>query len=83
MPKRRMTPVRQETRFQRVLSQLGEFFPDYFVIVRTQDGLRWHASEMQWAIGANKQYEWRREAEAKSGAHDVTAPKPEDTDDES
>lgn len=77
-----MKPVSEEIRFQRILSQLSEFFPDYFVAIRIQGGVRWHASSQEWALGAAERYKTRKNAEDATEAMAMMRPDQEDTDDE-
>lgn len=46
----------QKEKFSEMKAKLGEFFDDYLLIVRANDGMWWRASDESWGIGAAKRY---------------------------
>ena len=43
----------EKKHFRDIAAVIGEFYPDYVVIVRTtRNGIEWKASNRYWAVGA-------------------------------
>ena len=48
---------RKEIQFERIISNLQEWFPDYYVAVRGEgSSAMWKSSDSTWAIGVCKRY---------------------------
>lgn len=39
-----------------IAAKIGERFPDYVILLRTQDGLSWKYSDQTWAMGAAERF---------------------------
>lgn len=51
----------QEARFERIILQLQEWFPDYYVAVRYgKGGAMWRSSDATWARGVCDRYAERQ-----------------------
>ena len=51
------TEEKREQAFQRAVSALQEWYPDFLVMVRPKSGdLYWHSTDPTWAVGAATVY---------------------------